>query len=480
MIDIKTPESPGWWLARLHTKLRGRQPELNLLNAWYEGNPPLPEGAKNREDAYKAFQRYAMTNWAELIVEAVRERMVPIGFRTALSADTVGDEVAWKIFTDNSLPVEIADVFTSMLALRDGFVIIGGEGPAGGPFRPIITGEDPRQVVTIHDPVQQSQVRAGAKFFHDPDAERAYAYVFLPADEDVGRERAVRWVASKKAVKPLVGFSAQSWDWDEEFGGADGEELPHGRVPIVRFRNRRGVGEFEKHLGHMARINHQTLQRMTIATMQAFRQRAVKGALPKYDEDGNELDYSELFSAHPGAVWELPEGVELWESGQVDLTGILAANKDDVRDLAAATRTPVNYLMPDAIGQSAEGAAAMREGLVFKAEDRIRRASEALKDVMSIALLVAGDEARADRGQLEVLWAPADRISLAERYDAASKAEAAGVTWRARMEMLGFTPPQIAEMERDRATEAFLTVPAAAPAPARVPAVPVVPEPAPV
>jgi hypothetical protein len=44
---------------------------------------------------------------------------------------------------------------------------------------------------------------------------------------------------------------------------------------------------------------------MTIATIQAFKQRAFKG-LPKVDEQGNEIDYEGMFVSAPGAVWDLP------------------------------------------------------------------------------------------------------------------------------------------------------------------------------
>ena len=48
------------------------------------------------------------------------------------------------------------------------------------------------------------------------------------------------------------------------------------------------------------------LQRMTIATIQAFKQRAFKG-LPKTDPDtGEEIDYDSIFTADPGAGLEHP------------------------------------------------------------------------------------------------------------------------------------------------------------------------------
>lgn len=442
-IDVDTPGSPGWWLQELAWKLERRQNRLARLDAYFSGDPPLPEGAENMRDAYRAFQQKARTNFAELIVSAVRERMQVVGFRTAASDDENGDRAAREIWEANSLDVEIADVFEAMLSLGDGYVIVGKDGD-----EPVITGEDPRQVVTAHDPVRQRVVRAALKVFADELEGVELAYLYLPGRVLVASRQVKR---TSRLVRPRVRFNPTAWEWDRERSGV----LPFDQVPVVRFRNRRGVGEFEPHLDLLDRVNHQILQRMVIATMQAFRQRAVKNA-PMVDEDGNEVDWEGLLVADPGAVWAIPGDVDMWESGQVDLTPILSAVKDDVQHLSAVTRTPFHMLTPEGANQSAEGAAVAREGLEFKAGDRIARATEACKDVMSLAFRVVGDDERADRSQLEVLWRDVARRSLAELADAAVKKQAAGVPWRQNMVDLGYPPAVIDRMESERADDALL------------------------
>lgn len=434
--DVRTPESDGWWLRKLADKLAARRDRLHLLNERYEGRPPLPKGAEAAEEAYRAFQEKARTNYAELISESVRERMQIGGFRTAATEGRRGeaDNEARRIAEHNGLEVEAADVHESMLAMGDGYVIVGMDNDEGTAR---ITGEDPRQVVTIHDPVQQRRVRAALKMFHDPDLERDFAYLYLP-----GRVRKAQKASKRQGRR----FNPQQWDWVDE-----GAALPHNRVPVVRFRNKRGVGEFEPHTDLLDRINHMLLTRMVIATFQAFRQMAVKG-LPETDEHGNPIDWAEMFVRDPGAFWQVPQDVEFWESGQVDLTPILSSVKDDVRDLAAVSRTPMSQLAPDNANQSAEGAAFQREGLVFKTEDRIARASQAWKDVMSLAFAAEGDEQRADRSGIEVLWQAPERRSLAERADAGQKAT--DLPWRVKMEHIwDFTPKQVDDMEAARAQD---------------------------
>jgi hypothetical protein len=133
----------------------------------------------------------------------------------------------------------------------------------------------------------------------------------------------------------------------------------------------------------------------------------------------------------------------MWESAQADLNGILQAVRHDVQDFAATTKTPLFYLTPDAANGSAEGASLAREGLVFKVRDRCRQAGEAWEQVMTLAFAAEGNQRASTRPDFEVIWAPPESFSLAERFDAASKAGAIGVPWAERMRILGYSPQEI-------------------------------------
>jgi hypothetical protein len=101
----------------------------------------------------------------------------------------------------------------------------------------------------------------------------------------------------------------------------------------------------------------------------------------------------------------------MWESGTVDLTGLRMAIKDDIIAFAAVTKTPLHYLTPDAAAGSAEGASMMREGLVYRVEDRRRRFEGPLAQVMALCFRLMGDSARADALAIRTLWQPAERFS---------------------------------------------------------------------
>lgn len=446
MIDVREPLTPGWWLNRGSQKLASRVPRLTTLVDRLEGNPPLPMAAN--EHAARAFReamRKARANYPELIVQAPRERMVPLGFRTgATGTDENGDQVAAEMWAANGLDVAAADVHDMMLGAGDGYMMVGGIDADTG--YPLITEEDPRQVVTFHDPARQRRVRAAVKMFHDPEQSRDLAYLYLATEEHPGEV----WIAERDISRASyrtnsVRFDSQSWDW------IDADRLPFNLVPVVRFRNKRGVSEFEHHTDLLDRINHMIFQRLVIATMQAFKQRAIKG-LPDEDADGNEIDWSDVFEGGPDALWQVPAEVDFWESKEVNLEPILASVKDDVRELAAVTRTPMSMLSPDSANQSAEGAAFAREGLVFKTKDRIVRATEAWKDVMSIGFRFLGDEERANRTAMHMIWAKPEMISLAERADAMSKLT--DLPWRDRMiDIMGYNPTEVDRMSGDRAAD---------------------------
>lgn len=466
-IDTTGVDSPGWWFLRLLKKLGPQRQRCDLLDNYYCGTANVPITAtKACREAYQRLMSLAKTNYAELIVESVRERMDPVGFRTGADDDEMGDKAAWRIWQANNLDADSLLIFRAMLSMADAYVIVGAVDPDIG--APLITPEDPREVITEADPRNRRKVRAALKVFTDDVEGADVAYLYLPG-----------WVY--KATKPRspnasgeyasdISYSGVAgWEWQDK-----GNKLPVSRpiVPVTRFGNRldlfgRSKGEFEPHLPLLNRIGYGVLNRLEIVTLQAFRQRAIKGDLPDIDPStGVPIDYDDLFAADPGALWRLPATAEMWESGQVDLGAIHTVGRDDVLDLAAVSGTPLFYLTPDAANGSAEGASLARERLVFKTGDRLRQTSDPLEAVLSHAFLFMGDEQRANRRDMEVLWAPPERFSLAERYDAASKAGAAGVPWRAVMrDVLQFSPQQVDRMEAERATDAFL---APAPVPAQV------------
>jgi len=438
MIDVTTPDSPGWWLKTLSKKITARADNISLLRSYMNGDSPLPEGAAGLTEAYQAFQRKARTNFGSLIVEAVSERMTPTGFIVDGAKNM--DDKANVIWAANQLDVFSGEVHHDMLGVGDGYAIVGKDDNG----KAVITREDPAYIVTAQDPLRPHIIRAALKLFRDDVLGTDYAYVYLPGEV---------WCASRTSVMGPAGMHPASdvgnFEWIEDTPVVlGGDKL----MPVVRFRNHDGFGEFETHLDILERINYMVLQRLVIVALQAFHQRAIKGDLPETDEEGKDIDYGDVFRPGAGALWMLPDGVDLWESETTDIGAILNGTKDDIRALAACTKTPMSVLMPDSANQSAEGASFAREGLVFKAIDRQKRATYGWNEVMKLALTIEGE----DTTTVSTQWTSAERRTLAERADAASKAT--DIPWATKMRYIWqFSPDVIARMETERLSDILAT-----------------------
>ena len=457
-IDTSVPYSDGWWLQRLHNQLRVQRTECTALWDRYKGDAPLPTVNKNQAEAVRWFIAQSRTNFERLIVAAVLSRLRIRGIRTAKDNDEGGDVVGFKIWKKSRGKLWALDVHKYALAMRKGYVIVGKD--AQGKL--LVTAEDPRQMTAITDPADPLKVIAALKLFYDEAHQQDVAYLYLPGRVLVARR-------SRNVSTPLLGnqFHAQAFDWDEEFEALEGEpEWLQGDdetdplCPVVVFENEDCQAEFEPHIPVLDRITQQILQRMTIATVQAFKQRAMKG-LPKADpKTGEEIDYDSIFVADPGAIWNIPASVEIWESGAVDLGPILMAIRDDIKDLAATSGTPLYSITPDAANGSAEGASLQRETLTFKVEQRMDRWELNHELVAELIFRTLGDDERAVPGEIEIMWAPADRPSMSERANAIAQTKGTVPRYHQLTEIWGMDPAMadraMSALDQDMAKDAAM------------------------
>lgn len=413
-IDATVANSPGWWMQRLYQLLQKRNKErLNRLADYFEGRPPIIFGTTKTQTAFWQFQRSSRTNFAELICLAPVDKTHVRAIRTGANGDESGDPDAALIWDHNGLEAEQSEVYRMTKEFGEAYVSIGLD---DGEVYPTICPEDPRQVITMQHPTRPWEAVAALKLYYDEAGKRDYAVLWLPGKKFVAWQE--RYSTNSKAQRfSPSGFTMAPSVATDGYDGPLSEEYAAQVVPVVRFKNRNCVGEFETHTDLLDRINHMVLQRLVIATMQAFRQRAIKlkEALPKTDpETGEVIDYEQVFSADPGALWQLPEGAEIWESAQADLSGILEGVRADILNLSAVTRTPLVMFTPDAATQTAEGASLQVDGLTSKVEYDARNHSRSWALAFSIAYQFKGDTARADRAKIKVDWMPAQRHSLSE------------------------------------------------------------------
>lgn len=437
------PTTPEEYLPLLTKKLDQSYPRIKMLRDYGNGRATLPEMGKNLRASWEAFQRKACTDMGGLAIKSLANRIVPIRIRIGDSDDNDRVAVARRIWRDNRLDIVIPEAIHDYLEVSVGYVVTG----TGEDGTAVITRELPEQFTAITDPARPWKVLAALKVWRDTLASKDYAYVWVR-----GRGQLFERPSNvhKDIPSALHGRTFGVW---MPSGPPDFFE---GAPPVVILD--RGEGFIEPHLNVIDRINLGKLHRLVITAMQAFRQRALKikdgtGVIsPAEDEDGNEQDLADVFEPAPGALWELPEGWDVWESEQTDIRPLLEGEKSDARDFSAVTQTPISVFIPSGENQSAEGAAQAAAGQVFQANNEIARLKPSLAVVLVHALRVEGVDLGEDT--VDIGFAPADRVSISEKYAAAQAAKAAGESWGSiARNILGYTPDQIKQDAAYRAEE---------------------------
>lgn len=449
MLDTSTSGSPGWWLQRLGDRLRTFIPVVDVLERYYVGDHPLPVGDRSRSRLYRELQKRARSNYTGLVVESVKERLHVDGFSSG-GTDTQ-DAAAWAIWQANGLDADSAIAHQTALFAGRSYAIVGPDPNASNsnPGTPLITVEDPRQVIHESMPTNRREVAAALKMWEDEIVGVQKAVVYLPDGIYYFTGPPVA-----KATPKQQRLSWQSWFPTVSDALPDGQaENPIGVVPVVPFLNRprlrpsgyETLGEFQDVLDVQDRINGMLLDRLVISRMQAYRQRYMTGATIEKDENGNP---KRPFDPDATSLWvALDENTKFGDFAQADLAPLLAAISADVTDLAAITRTPPQYLLGQMVNLSGDALEAAQAGLVSKVRERQRGFGESWEQVIRLASRWTGGNVGDDA---QVIWADPTQRSLVDTSNAAVALQTAGVPWRSRMTAIGYTPADIARMEAEQ------------------------------
>jgi hypothetical protein len=522
-----TEYTDEWWFKRLFTAFHQREKRRDGITRsrvdwcdhlwnWYLGTPEVPQHAESWQAQVTIdVLNMGRANFAKLAVDSKLNRLKLEAFRPIEQPgdeedpndvdETPAQRSSRRIMARYKAVFDEALLYASVMGA--GYIWVGQPDPKTG--LPTVTAEDPRECITINDPVDRDRTIAALKMYRDEVTGYDYAIVaigepYTPTPEEAGvpdpqpvgeRVRVARRKSSGASMTQK--FMHDAWDWYDE----GSKELPiKGRgVMVHRVHAPQGLGDFEPHLDLLARINNMIVDRLWISKFQVFRQRVLldKGDPNEVDDippgEGNDVeqlgdgerearkdDEEDILQADPGAVWRLPKGYEIWESTPTDLTPALLAVRDDIKEFAGVTFTPLYVFTPDAVQGSAEGAGLAREGQVYKAEAWQTATSRAFLNAASDMLAVAGTPVE----DLELKWMPAERHSLIQKAQAAQFAQAAGVPWEGRMEDFLQAPPEtISRYKTMRRADMLVNggvaeTPAPLPAPTPTPAAPPVTDPA--
>lgn len=449
-LAVLEPSTPEEWLKVLCRRMDHRRITVLLTKSYSSGDAPLPEMSRETKQSWAAFQRRARTNWGELIIGSVVDRIKPLGVTIGGDNQSTKAKQCQQIWRDNRMNGIFKEWLRYGLTFGQSYLTVWKR--SGN--QTIITSDSPETMIVVTDPLQHWKPIAAMKVWRNIDQARDYAMVWTQN----GYQQFTRPTYSRIELrvipsKWLLNLAEGAWTPVNDGMTSDGPQP----IPVVVYNNPGGQGDYESHLDLINRINAGILERLVIQALTAWRQRAITGGmLPAVDEQGNKIDYEKVFQFAPGALWNLPVGLDLWESAQTDLGSLLSSSKEDIRQLSAVTKTPLPMLMPDNSNTSTEGAKATEAGYLFRTMDRLDEAKFGIESCMDMAFLVDGGTLDDDE-HVEMQFANPQLITLQEKYSSALAAHNSGESWKSiERNILGYSPDQIAQDDLDRAQEALL------------------------
>jgi len=455
---------PDGILATLLQELESaRLDRLDMLHRYYRGRSAAPYVPQQASPELRRLVGIAFTAWGGLVVDAVAERLVVDGVKSTLPGM---DEVAWSWWQASSMDARQTAVHTDALITGATFLLVW-PGPEGLP--PTIRGLDARDTIGVQsgtDPSLLSRALftwtdGGTRLVTLYDEESARVWASPVARELVP---VVRWWRDEPDAVDV----GPSDDWVP----VDVIEHGLGACPVVRMANipdlrGDGTSDIGPHMPAIDRVTETVLGRLTAGKFGAYRQRWATGLQlgtqidpqsgePVLGPDGKPLPAGAPFKYGADLLWasEDPDA-KFGDFAATDLRPIVDAVEQDIKHLAAVTRTPAHYLLASAANPpSAEALLAAESGLASKVRRRQLDFGESWEQVIRLAAVAAGEKDLAEDEGLEVVWKNTEVRSMGAVADALLKLRQVGIPLRVLLESLGYSPQsidrtlQLAEQER--------------------------------
>lgn len=418
-----TPGTPEWWMHRLVYRLMDRQSRYDWLEAYVEGNHPLPDGDERYIKAFKSMQRKARTNYIGMITTTPVERMKVKDF---LINGEVSDELTdW--WNENNGDFQSPVMLMTAAALGNVYIKVVKGTP--GPFstgKPKFQAKDPRTTITEEDPNDPLVTRAALEMWADDATGTMYAILTLP--DKTYYFNGPNVIECNKLDRPgltqrLTTFGGGGFNLVAQ------SDTPYGIVPIIRIDwipSFKGISkaEAEDVIDVQDRINSTVLDRMKISNSHAYPQRWAKGVkVPK----GREGQTKPPFDPGSDKLWAVEnDDAQFGEFGEADIRQILEAIRDDVADMAAITKTPAHYLMGKMANVSGSTLDQAEAGMISKTRSRTTAVGSGYSRLAKTSLIYM-DRPDLAQAHVEVCWYDPAYHSQAESADAMLKHTQAGV-----------------------------------------------------
>ncbi|OZG68269.1 hypothetical protein [Bifidobacterium eulemuris] len=478
---VQEESEDAFVLTNLARQLGRNIPRFAELKAFKDGREmvdesSVPQGVDpDAAPVYQKIRHFGSLNLARRISEAVTDHQQPNGFRRIGDEDSESEAVDGMYRRCRMATMLRRDTFPDAgdYGCAYGYV---GRGMGGryirsvSPWECVMSDDGDSAVMYTFDAMNQRECMDLFRLSRDDSGYPVKVYSRTAVRE--AESRSLLAESDDEGIDKILDDNKEwdpgnDWEWEGDENNDFDYALRCGSLPIVQYSTPDGKGLFEPHLPTLKRIDRQLFDRLCITMMQAFRQRALKGELPQaYAEDdplvlsgqvnaGDPIDYSNAFRMAPAAMWNLPEGVDVWESQVTETTSLQANIVGDIKQLAATSGIPLDVLSPDVQG-SAAGADLKREGLKFKVENLNMLAADAITLMLRMAMVLDGDASAAD-ADFEMMWKPVDTTSQLELAQAAQLEYSTGLKSRKTIltHSYGFTAQDIAEDDMNRLSDQF-------------------------
>lgn len=415
-------------VAVLERELGRRRPDIQRRRDYYRGEQPLkfasPEYCEWFGDRYKGFS----DNWCSPVVEALTERMRPIGVRPYGERNTNDDLRRW--WHESGAVSEMPLAFNTAAATSRVFAMVWSSDADGTPE---VTFEDPSQAIVRYADGSRRKRRSSLKLWSDEDND----YATLATAKFIWkfqRRRYGRAVGSLQ-LPPEVKTSLAGWQPRQE-PDDDTWPIPNPLdvVPMVELQNKpdliaEPLSEIDGVISMQDAINALWGFLFSSADFAALPQRIILGAqlpkIPILNEQGQKIGEKpiDLPDANVKRILNL-EGpnakVAQWDAA--DLEVFTKVIEKCANHIGNQTRTPLYYFASSIQNISGDTLKALDTGLVSKAGERIETTNPGLLEINAMMAQVAGDEALAKAVRAgTMLWADREVRSEAQKVDALAK-----------------------------------------------------------
>lgn len=468
--------SPEWWRDRLLRALHLRAQHVDRLEAYYEGQHPIPAPPKSLDseiyrracDQYRELARLGVTNFCDLVVSAPADRLSVDGFTFQDDADSgegTRSSRAWDIWQRSNLDADQSMGTETALSTGQAYALVSLVDDQA-----VITLEHPSQAIVAYKAGSRRAREAALKWWADTDMEHLVLYrpdATYRWQRKTSVDRDQLWRNERQS---FASTPSDAGGWVEE---GEPTRNPRGVIPMVELRANPslrpapfggGRSEFRKVIPIQDRINKTVFDRLVTGEFQAFRQRYVIGWQPPDDPETGQPDTMAAYRASVARLQifnnddpEALNNIKAGEYSQADFSGFLSAVEMDVNQMAAITKTPAYLLLGKLVNISSDALIAAEAGLVAKAQRHALHFGESWEEILRLALMAEGDEG-ARQAQATTVWRDIEQRSLGQVVDALVKMQELGVPQEElQLRLPDTTPQDVARWQAMKAREALMS-----------------------